>query len=427
MSVNVREAALNSIIRCEKEGRYVNLELDSAIKKYGLEGVDRSFYTALVYGVTEKRITLDYIISRYSKYALGELDVFVLNILRLGAYQILYLDRTPDSAAVNEAVEAAHRRCKPTAAGFVNAVLREISRNRDSLPLPDKSDRLRYYSVLYSLPEWMCGLWLDKFGEKDAAAIMEGLNRRPKITLRVNTLKLTRELLLQRFAAEDIPARAACCPDGIILERDIPAEKLHIGDGLCYVQDVSSQLCVEAMSPLPGETVLDACACPGGKSFGCALKMENRGRVISLDLHKNKLSLIERGALAMDIGIIETAERDGTEFYAPYERLADRVLCDVPCSGLGVIAKKPDIRYKKEEDLQRLPETQYAILSNCSRYVKPGGRLVYSTCTLNPAENEEVAGRFAADNPRFTLVESRTILPASDRDGFFYAVFNLAL
>ncbi len=425
MSVNVREAALNSIIRCEKDGRYSNIELDAAIKKYSLEGVDRAFFTALVYGVIEKSITLDYIISKYSKYELNELDTFVLNILRLGAYQALYLDRTPDFAVVNESVEMAKRRCKESVGGFVNAVLRSIIRNRDSLPMPDKSDRIKYYSIKYSLPEWMVELWCDCLGKSEAEKIMEGLNRRPHITLRVNTLKISRDELIEKLKSEGISVSAASdCDSAVVLDTDCPIDALHIDDGLCYVQDISSQLCVKALDAHPDSTVIDTCSCPGGKSFGAAIDMENRGRVISLDLHKNKLSLIEKGAEKMGIGIIETREQDGTKYFEDYEELADYVLCDVPCSGLGVIAKKPDLRRKKAEDVERLPKTQYAILKNCCRYVKNGGTLVYSTCTLNPAENEDIAERFASENKSFELLESRTIFPSFDRDGFYYALFK---
>ncbi len=425
MSVNVREAALNSIIRCEKDGRYSNIELDAAIKKYNLEGVDRSFFTALVYGVIEKSITLDYIISKYSKYDLTELDTFVLNILRLGAYQALYLDRTPDFAVVNESVEMAKRRCKESVGGFVNAVLRSIIRSRDNLPMPDKKNTVKYYSVKYSLPEWMVKLWCDCLGSSEAEKIMEGLNRRPHITLRVNTLKISRDELIEKFKSEGISVSAVSdCDSAVVLEVDCPVDALHIDEGLCFVQDISSQLCVNALNPKPGSTVIDTCACPGGKSFGAAIKMSNCGRVISLDLHKNKLSLIEKGAEKMKIDIIETREQDGTKFVEEYEDLADYLLCDVPCSGLGVIAKKPDLRRKKAEDVERLPKTQYAILQNCSRYVKANGTLVYSTCTLNPAENEDVAERFANENCNFIMTESKTIYPASDRDGFYYAVFK---
>lgn len=422
MGVNVREAALNSIIRCEKESRYSNLEIDSAIERYKLEGLDRSFFTALVYGVIERKITLDYHISLYSKYRPDELDIFVLNILRLGAYQILYMDRTPDHAAVNEAVEMARRRCKPAVVGLVNAVLREIARNKDTFRLPD--DEIKRKSVTHSLPEWMCELFTDCYGSK-ADDIMLGLNRKPGLYVRVNTLKISREDYIRVLRDDGIPASPCdCCMSAVLIEKDLPVYLLHLDDGLARVQDLSSQICVEKAGAAPGFTVIDTCACPGGKSFGMAIDMNNTGRLISLDLHKNKLSLIERGAVELGIDIIETAECNGQKGCPDYDGTADLVLCDVPCSGLGVIAKKPDIRYKKHEDIAQLPAVQNAILERSCSYVKNGGKLMYSTCTVNPAENEDVTDGFLASHPEFSVVDSAQLYPSEAYDGFFYCLMQ---
>lgn len=429
MSVNVREAALNSIIRCEKDRSYSNLEIDAAIKKYNLTGVDRSFFTALVYGVIERKITLDYIISQYSRLPADTLDVFVLNILRLGAYQIIYMSRVPDSAACNESVEQAKRRSNSGAVSYVNAVLREIVRHKNALPCPSREDGAgRYLSIKYSLPVWLCEMWRGMYGDVKTESIAEAVNRRPHITLRVNTLKITREELIVLLKEKGIEASDANSPYGITLTQDAPVHVLPINEGLCYVQDTSSQLCAEALGVLPGETVIDTCACPGGKSFACALLMENKGIIHSLDLHKNKLSLINEGAKKLGIDILNTAEQDGTKLNEAYINTADRVLCDVPCSGLGVIARKPDLRYKTEEELSHLPEVQYNILKTASAYVKRGGILVYSTCTLNKKENEEVAERFVNGNENFAYdtFGMRTLYPDSDADsdGFFTARFK---
>lgn len=429
MSINVREAALNSIIRCEKDGRYSNIELDTSIKKYNLTGVDRSFFTALVYGVIERKITLDYIITQYSRLSLETLNIFILNIIRLGAYQILYMTRVPDSAACNESVEQAKQRSNSGAASFVNAVLREIVRNKNILPYPKREDSLtRYLSIKHSLPEWLCDMWRDMYGDIQTEKIAEAVNRRPFITLRVNTLKTTRDELLFYLNKKGIEAVAAHTTNGITLKKDVPIYELPISEGLCYVQDTSSQFCTEALEPAPGETVIDTCACPGGKSFSCALHMLNKGNIFSLDMHKNKLSLIEEGALKLGITIIKTAVQDGTKTSESYFNIADRVICDVPCSGLGVIARKPDLRYKTPEDLKNLPEVQFKILNTASAYVKPGGILVYSTCTLNINENEQVTKRFLLEKDNF-IYDSfgfRTLFPdiTNDSDGFFIARFK---
>ncbi|MHB1153284.1 MAG: 16S rRNA (cytosine(967)-C(5))-methyltransferase RsmB [Eubacteriales bacterium] len=429
MSVNVREAALNSLIRCEKDGRYSNIELDASIKKYNLTGVDRSFFTALVYGVIERKITLDYIITQYSRLPLDTLDIFILNIIRLGVYQILYMTRVPDSAACNESVEQAKQRSNSGAVSFVNAVLRETVRNKNILSYPMREDGLtRYLSVKHSLPEWLCDMWREMYGDVQTEKIAEAVNRRPFITLRVNTMKTTRDDLLIYLNKKGIESAAACTANGITLKKDIPIYELPISEGLCYVQDTSSQLCAEALEPAPGETVIDTCACPGGKSFACALLMMNKGNIYSLDLHKNKLSLIEEGATKLGITIINTAVQDGTKTNEIYFNKADRVLCDVPCSGLGVIARKPDLRYKTPEDLKNLPEVQFNILNTASAYVKPGGILVYSTCTLNINENEQVTERFLLEKDNFIYdgFGLRTLFPdkTNDSDGFFIARFK---
>jgi 16S rRNA (cytosine967-C5)-methyltransferase len=428
VSVNVREAALNSLIRCEKDGRYSNLELDSAIIKYNLTGVDRAFFTALVYGVIERRITLDYITAKYSHIPLDKLNVFILNILRLGVYQIMYMTRVPDSAACNESVKQARRRSNEGAASYVNAVLREITRNKDKLSLPSREEGLaRYLSVRYSLPEWMCDMWRDMYGDLRTEQIGKALNRRPFITLRVNTLKTTRDELLRFLDARGIEG-AASGENGITLKRDVPIHELPLDEGLCFVQDASSQLCAEILGPEPGDTVIDTCACPGGKSFSSALLMENKGTIHSLDLHKNKLSLIEGGAAKLGITIINTAVQDASKPNGAYYNTADRVICDAPCSGLGVIARKPDLRYKTPQDLEKLPALQFNILNTASLYVKPGGTLVYSTCTLNTKENEQVAERFLAENENYMYdtFGAQTLFPdiSKDSDGFFIACFK---
>ncbi len=431
--MKVREAAYLSLERCDKTDKFSNLELDSAIKKYGYTGSDRAFFTTLVYGVIERRITLDYVIGVYSSKPIEKIEPKLMNILRLGAYQILFLDRTPDSAAVNESVELAKYHTHKGTASFVNAVLRNISRGKGSIPMP-KEGSDQYLSVKYSLPEWLISMWRDNYGIEKTEKLLSGMNRAPFLTLRVNTLKTTRDELINTLKNDGIDCLPSeKCDSAVILNSNVAISELSaLRDGLCFVQDEASQLCVKAVGAKAGETVIDTCSCPGGKSFGIALEMKNEGKLISLDLHESKLSLVYNGAEKLGINILSTSVHNGTKPKDELIGTADRVLCDVPCSGLGVIAKKPDLRHKSPDDISRLPEIQYKILCNGASYLKNGGTLVYSTCTLNKAENEEIAERFLNEHPEFSpcgdgMYEGKpmmTFFPDEHgTDGFFVAKF----
>lgn len=420
--MNVRKAAYLSLMRCCKDNKFANLEIDSAIKKYDLSGADRSLYTVLVYGTIERQITLDYYLSHCTQKPLCGLDVEVLTVLRLSAYQILFLDRVPDHAAVNEGVELIKKQ-KPSAKGFVNAVMRKLISIKGTLKLPD--NREEYLSVKYSVPRWIVAMWLDQYN--DAEEILKGIDTPPTITLRTNTLVNTRQELMSKLG--NIPTEYTdTSPDGIHILRGISFEEI---EELCqngaYVQDEASQMAVRAVDPQPGELVIDSCCCPGGKTFGMAMCMENKGRIIALDLHKSKLSLVTKGALRLGIDIIEVREHNSKNTLSEFIAEADRVLCDVPCSGLGVIAKKPEARYKKQEDIDRLPEIQYEILKASSAYLKSGGVLVYSTCTLNKRENENVVDKFISEHTEYVLEEMTTYFPkAGKTDGFFVAKIKKA-
>lgn len=415
--INIRQAAYLSVLRHYKDNKFSNLEIDSAIKKYNIEGPDRSLFTILVYGTIERRITLDYYLSACSAKPFSSLDAEVVAILRIGAYQILFLDRIPDHAAVNEAVECAKKN-KPASKGFINAVLRKLISVKSTLELP--SDRVEYLSVKYSVPAWIVAMWQQQYG--DAEQILVGIDTPPTMTLRTNTLVNTRDELIAKLS--DIPCEyTEISPDGIHILKGISFEEI---EKLCqngaYVQDEASQMAVRAVDAHPHELVIDTCCCPGGKTFGMAMCMENKGQIIALDLHKSKLSLVTKGAARLGIGIIETREHNSKNAISEYIGKADRVLCDVPCSGLGVVAKKPETRYKKQEDIERLPEIQYDILKASSGYLKDGGTLVYSTCTLNKKENEDVVNKFLSENKDFELVDMITYFPkAGKTDGFFVA------
>lgn len=431
-----REAAYLSLMRCFRDKCYSNIETDSAIRKYSLSGADKGLYTTLVYGVIERRLTLDYIISTLSERPLERLDGEVLTILRLGLYQLTMLDRIPDSAAVNESVILA-KKVKPSSASFVNALLRGFLRkySRDSLPYPDKSDREKYLSVRYS-----CGEEVIKFLSLsgDPEPTLKAFESMQSVTLRVNTLRSSREELLEELSRLGIEASASeVSPFGIKLGATLPEEvRVLIEDGRVFVQDEASQLAAIALSPKAGERVYDICACPGGKSFSLAMEMENKGELFAFDLHKNKLSLIESGAKRLGIDIIRIGEKNGSIYDEALASTADRILCDVPCSGLGVIAKKPELRYKSESEISGLPRVQYAILDNSARYLKPGGRLCYSTCTLNPRENDEIVEKFLTEHTDFEAVSfsvggfdapsgKLTLRPeTSGTDGFFISLLE---
>ncbi|MBE6639436.1 MAG: 16S rRNA (cytosine(967)-C(5))-methyltransferase RsmB [Ruminococcaceae bacterium] len=404
MILGVRRAAYNSLLRLEKESRYSNLETDLTLKREALSPADRRLYTLLVYGVVERRITLDYVLDRFSKKKISELDPEVRCLLRLAAYQILFCDRIPQSAAVNESVKIA-KEVRASAAGYVNGVLRSLCSGKDSIQYPDKEKQpVLWLSVKYSYPEEMCRLFVKYHGIERTAKLFAAFEKQDYMTLRVNTLKITRQALAEQLAQHGINSEyTPYSPYGLKVRAAV-SDLSELAEGLCFVQDEASQLCAMVLGANANETVIDTCACPGGKSFSLAMEMENKGKLYSFDLHANKLSLVEKGAEKLGISIIETACRSGAVYEPTLAESADRMLMDLPCSGLGVMAKKPDLRFKKVEDIGRLPEVQFAILQNSARYLKKGGRLVVSTCTLAKAENEDLIRRFLENDTDFTLV-----------------------
>ncbi len=430
--MSVRKTALDILTKWERSGQYSNIALDSALKKNELSAQDRGLLTTLCYGVIEKKITLDYIIDSLSRTP-DKVDADVRNILRMGLYQLIFLDKIPAHAAVNESVSLAKNR---PSSSFINAILRAYLRQKDDISFPDKSeDTGLYLSVKYSFSKEICEKLIQTFGADDAEAYLAALSTPPAPTLRVNTLKTTREALIEKLKKSGIDAIPCKYSDfGISLASSAPIAALPgFDEGEFYVQDEASHICIKALSPDAGNKLLDSCSCPGGKSFSAAIEMNNTGEICSFDLHKNKLSLIESGARRLGIDIINTKEQDGREYIPEYEEYFDAVLCDVPCSGLGVMAKKPEIRYKDMDAIRALPEIQYAILQNCSRYIKRGGTLVYSTCTVLKEENENNVTRFLKSNPDFCPVDFTvgdirstdgmlTLLPQKHgTDGFFIA------
>lgn len=420
-----RAVALEILLRAELAGQYADRALDAALSRVALDSKDKGLVTALFYGVIEHRITLDHIIDTLATVAPSAIEKQVRMILREALYQLLYLDRVPDHAAVSEAVALSPRRSK----GFVNAVLRSFCRDGKKVTYPDReTEPFAYLSVRYSVPVETATHFCRLFGMARTEALLSAFAVPAPITVRVNTLRLSREEFLVRVPGS-LPTKNA--PYGVYLPADAPLHTL-LESGLCFVQDEASQLAVAALGATRGARVLDLCAAPGSKSFGAALDMQNTGEVKSFDLHENKLSLIRRGAEVLGITSLTAAAADA--------RAADRavlgefshVICDVPCSGFGVLAKKPDIRYKNINDAVGLVPVQAAILEAAAPLVAEGGVLLYSTCTLLPPENEEQVAAFLKNHPEFspepfTVGEIQTkgmLTLAPDThgtDGFFIA------
>ena len=436
--MSARRIALELLMRCERDRVYSNLVLDTAIRRHPLSDADRSLLTALVYGVLETRLTLDYLLSHLCDRPLEKVDPETLILLRLGVYQLRFMDRIPPHAALNETVELAPRRTR----GFVNAVLREYTRRASELPLPDRErEPVRYLSVLYSFPEPLCERFLSLFGPARAERMLSAANLVPPLTLRVNTRKTTVEALRDKLSAAGFAVSPGLhAPYALRLPGGNPTELPGFAEGEFFVQDEASQLCVEAVGiqNVPGSSllVLDVCACPGSKTFGLAIELGERGTLRSFDLHQNKLSLIEAGAARLGLDNVSVAARDARDYDGALDGQADVVLCDVPCSGFGVLSKKTEIRYKSLDDVSRLADIQLSILDNACRYVRRGGVLLYSTCTVFPEENGDNVARFLARHGEFKPLDfcagdlrsqggQLSLYPDEhSTDGFFMAKFT---
>lgn len=395
--VSARALAAELLLRAEAAGQYADRALDAALSRATeLSQQDKGLVTTLFYGVIEHRITLDYIIDGLSSVPPSAIERGVRTTLRVALYQLLYLDRIPDHAAINEAVTLTPRRSK----GFVNAVLRSFCRCGKEVSYPDEAKApFTYLSVRYSVPVQTAEAFCRIFGMSRAESIFLAFDHHPPVTVRVNTLKLTRDEFLSRVPGAISTKNA---PSGAVLPADAPLHLL-LSEGLCFVQDEASQLAVAALDVREGMRVLDLCAAPGSKSFGAAIDMQNTGRVHSFDLHENKISLIRRGAEILGITTLRAAAGDARAATPVALGTFDRVICDVPCSGFGVLAKKPDIRYKNIEEAAGLVPVQAAILAAAAELTAPGGVLLYSTCTLLPAENEEQVAAFLATHSTFAL------------------------
>ncbi len=431
-----RQKAFDILLKIHTSDAYSNLTLDTYLQKDNIDSRDSAFISALVYGVLERQLTVDYNLSKYLRQPIKKLKPEVLISLRLGAFQLLFMDKVPHSAAINESVNLAKANKSAFASGLVNAVLRNVSKN--GLCLPSENDE-NYLSVKYSCPQWLVDLWIKSYGRDNAEKILAHSLGEVPVYIRVNTKKTNADELMASLNEEGVVAeKCEALPDALVLRKQGSVERLNcFKNGLFHVQDLSSQLCARTLNAQKGESVLDVCSAPGGKTFTICEMMEDNGNITACDIYPARVKLIEEGAERLGLKSINPCVSDASLFNDDFSGF-DKVLCDVPCSGLGIIRRKPEIKYKSPDDIDKLHNLQYLILCMTSRYVKKSGKLVYSTCSLNPAENTEICRRFLSENEdfcladvpdgeRFGIVENKmlTLMPHfNDNDGFFVAMFE---
>lgn len=411
MAKTARDIALSALMAFRKSGAWADGYLKDVLKDNNISRRDASLAAQITYGVLQNLALLDFYIGKFSSIKMNKISPRIIDVLRVGIYQLLFLDRIPTHAIVNEAVKAA-RRDNPRAAGFVNAVLRKISGDKDNLPIPDDM------ATKYSHPVWLVDRLNSIYGEAIEDILREN-NKTPPICARVNTLVTSADNLVDELKTEGVRAeKHPWLEDCVILSDtgDISAT-IAFQEGKFHVCDPASQMCAATLGVVPGNRVLDTCAAPGGKSFTIAQFLKGEGELISCDIHEHKIKLLNKGAERLHIENITATLLDGRSFVKEWENSFDAVLCDVPCSGIGVIRKKPEIRFKKEEEIARLPEIQLDILKNASRYVKSGGCLVYSTCTILPEENGGVVDAFLLENDNFFREEMSLSCPNGENNG----------
>lgn len=408
-----REVALKTLYRINNEGAYSNIALDEEISKNAqkLNAKDIGLISEIVYGVITWKLTIDEIIKKYSKIRLKKISPWILDILRLSIYQIVFLDKIPKSAAVNEGVNLAKRYGHRSSSGFANAILRKVEKQdyEDFKNIKDEKERL---SKQYSMPLWIIeelmgeGLELEKIEE-----ICISSNIRPKVSIRINTLKTNKEELKHILENENIKATDGILKDFLVLDKAKNIEKLEsFKNGLFTVQDEAAGLTSLILDPKKGESILDACSSPGGKTTYIAQLVENEGQIIAFDIHEHRTRLVEQNAKRLGVNIIETKVQDASKFEEKYVNKFDKILLDVPCLGIGVLKRKPDIKWqKKKEDVKEISEIQYKILENCTKYLKPKGELVYSTCSIIKEENEDLIEKFLQKNKEFKLEKIENI------------------
>ena len=402
-----REIALKTLVSIEQEKSYSNIILNKMIKENSkiLSEKDKAFISELVYGIISMKLTLDEIIKKYSNIKIKKISIWILNVLRMGIYQIIFLDKVPKSAAVNESVNLAKRYGHKASSNFVNAILRKINKSDYDELFLIKND-IERISKTRSMPEWIIKELLKDRNIEEVDKICKNLNNRPKVQIRVNTLKTTKEELETILQKEDIKcSRIEEMPNFLDANIKNIENFEYFKKGYFTVQDISAGLTAEILSPKENEIILDACAAPGGKTTYMAELMKNKGEVIAWDIHKHRVDLIKENANRLGIDIIKAETQDSTKFNPKYENYFDKILLDVPCLGIGVIKRKPDIKWQKsEKDIQEIVDLQFKILENISRYLKPGGFLVYSTCSILKEENEEQIEKFLEKHSEYERV-----------------------
>ena len=413
--INIREISADTLIEILEHGQFSHIYLKAVLDKYGyLEKSERAFITRLVNGTLERMIELDYIINSYSKTKVKKMKPLIRTIMRMGAFEIYYMDAVPDSATCNEYVKLAKKRGFAGLSGFVNGVLRSIARDKGNLNITD-------LSVKYSMPQWIVDKWNADYGEEQTKEILKGFFEPEELCIRVNLGKITRDELMNKLKAQDISVRicdnipSALYMAGFNVISSIP----EFNEGLFYIQDYSSQLVPYKAGIKESDAVLDLCAAPGGKALH-ASELAAKGTVLARDLTEAKVALINENIQRTGATNVKAEQYDATVFDESSENKYDVVIADLPCSGLGIIRKKPDIKYNQtEESLAELVNLQARILENAARYVKAGGTLCYSTCTINKDENENQVENFLSSHKEFTIKNCEQLLPDKNHDGFF--------
>lgn len=415
--MNIRETALKTLYDIFYNGAYSNLALKEAMKNNtDMSPQDKRLLTNLVYGVVSHSFTLEYIISQYSRVKPKKIAKYIMIILKLGIYQLVYTDKIPQSAAVNESVKLAKKFGRNGSDKFVNGVLRSFCRDNCEVEYP--KDKKEYLAVRYSYSDEMTELFIKYFGYENAERLMSSLNAPPPLMIRVNILKTNIEELEKELERSGIGYERVAPTMLSVQGIDVGASELY-KNGLFSVQDFGAYSASLALDPKSGETIIDMCAAPGGKSTHIAELMGDNGKIIAFDIHDHKIKLIESAAERLGIHSIKAVLHDSTAVIDELREQADRVLCDVPCSGWGIIRRKPDIKLSKN-DVSALPELQLEILRNGAQYLKAGGTLVYSTCTIDPDENDGVISQFLNENNNFEKVYEKTYYPYIDNSDGFY-------
>lgn len=437
---NSRELALKILFQVNEEGAYANLALDKALFSCkDLDPRDRGLITEIVYGSVKYRGKLDYVLNQFAKTKVKKMDHWTRNNLRMALYQIMFLDKVPDSAAVDESVKLAKKYGRSDK--FVNAVLRNYLRGKDTMQWPDKTKQpVEYLCVEYSFPQWMVERFVRQYGMGDTEKLLQYYNQPAPLWIRTNTLKISREALKTQLEQEGIVvSESRYTPEGLQIHSAVNLHQLKaFQQGLFTVQDESSMLVALAAEPDKDMRILDVCSAPGGKSTHMAQLMKNTGSIYACDIHKHRLELIEENCKRLGITNIKTVEQDGTVLTRRWQEPFDVIVCDVPCSGLGVLGRRADARWSKEsEDIAGLCGIQKRILEEAAQLVVPGGTLIYSTCTITPEENQDMVEQFLARHPEYEADDTITdcwlnmdketngyvqFLPfADDMDGFFIA------